>query len=164
MATDRSLLSLTMTFLESDMCEEQAKKGQAEFEALSPPNPRQLNEVRTGSVDFLTPQENLKRFIYAHPDYMDAVMALSPEDLKYVWTNFFGSFTRKRKIDYNEFKPIWLDSQTVFVVGKEKTRLHYFPYDRMFRHHDIRSNDSRTTAKCILVSWSEREVCWIRST
>lgn len=84
-------------------------------------------------------------------------MPLTPNDLKYIWTNFFGSFIRKKKIDYSLFKPTWLDSQTVFVVGRGKTKLFPFELDRMMKHHNIRSNDSRTTAKCILVTWMDRE-------
>lgn len=116
-------MSLDMAFLESYLCAESAKKGQAESESITAPNPPQLIDIRTGSVAFHEPQQSMKRFIFTYPAYIDAIMSLAPNDLKYVWAYFFGSYTKKKKIDYNIFKPSWLDSRTVFVVGKEKTKL-----------------------------------------
>lgn len=124
---------------------------------MNDPDHRKFATIRKGSIPFVIPEDNLRRYIFVNPDYFDAMNSLNNSGVVYVWVNFFGSFTKLKKINYELFKPSWLDGLAVFVTGREKTKLVEAFDDKMLTQHGLRKMGASDLAKCILSTWLSRE-------
>ena len=153
---DSTVLSLQIKYDRTDQAIQRAIAEQDDLEER-----RVFAEVVNGNFTnrtaFFEPQSDYRRVIYCESRYIDALKSFEKEDLSYIWQAFFRSLQSKKKVNYESFKPSWLDERTVFVYGEDNLQSVMAQGRKMPVVHVLRNEYGRNLIRCVIATWLRRE-------